>query len=188
MGGFRTAKSNPAVVATAVRDDGERAVVDGSSDGAVRISRREVVTGGVAVAALLALGGTGVALAGERQLLRPPCEWRILMTADRERRCTCGGVMKFSGRQALHMNGSPFFLESSTEFTQVDVYVCPDCRKVEFYLPELPAEESLEENAMRLYATASEKELRAILADPDYPPDVHRGVRRLLEQRTGHKA
>ena len=66
MGGFRTAKSNPAVVATAVRDDGERAVVDGSSDGAVRISRREVVTGGVAVAALLALGGTGVALAGER--------------------------------------------------------------------------------------------------------------------------
>ena len=74
------------------------------------------------------------------------------MTADRERRCTCGGVMKFSGRQALHMNGSPFFLESSTEFTQVDVYVCPDCRKVEFYLPELPAEESLEENAMRLYA------------------------------------
>ena len=72
MGGFRTAKSNPAVVATAVRDDGERAVVDGSSDGAVRISRREVVTGGVAVAALLALGGTGVALAGERQLLRPP--------------------------------------------------------------------------------------------------------------------
>lgn len=41
---------------------------------------------------------------------------------------------------------------------------------------------------MRLYATASEKELRAILADPDYPPDVHRGVRRLLEQRTGHKA
>ena len=62
------------------------------------------------------------------------------MTADRERRCTCGGVMKFSGRQALHMNGSPFFLESSTEFTQVDVYVCPDCRKVEFYLPELPAE------------------------------------------------
>lgn len=110
------------------------------------------------------------------------------MTADRERRCTCGGVMKFSGRQALHMNGSPFFLESSTEFTQVDVYVCPDCRKVEFYLPELPAEESLEENAMRLYATASEKELRAILADPDYPPDVHRGVRRLLEQRTWHKA
>lgn len=72
MGGFRTAKSNPAVVATAVRDDGERAVADGSSDGAVRISRREVVTGGVAVAALLALGGTGVALAGERQLLRPP--------------------------------------------------------------------------------------------------------------------
>ena len=110
------------------------------------------------------------------------------MTADRERRCTCGGVMKFSGRQALHMNGSPFFLESSTEFTRVDVYVCPDCRKLEFYLPELPAEESLEENAMRLYATASEKELRAILADPDYPPDVHRGVRRLLEQRTGHKA
>ena len=72
MGGFRTAKSNPAVVATAVCDDGERAVADGSSDGAVRISRREVVTGGVAVAALLALGGTGVALAGERQLLRPP--------------------------------------------------------------------------------------------------------------------
>ena len=72
MGGFRTAKSNPAVVATTVRDDGERAVADGSPDGAVRISRREVVTGGVAVAALLALGGTGVALAGERQLLRPP--------------------------------------------------------------------------------------------------------------------
>ena len=81
----------------------------------------------------------GAAHPGRPESLRPgfnlPSEWRILMTADRERRCTCGGVMKFSGRQALHMNGSPFFLESSTEFTQVDVYVCPDCRKVEFTSP-----------------------------------------------------
>lgn len=105
------------------------------------------------------------------------------MTADWERRCTCGCVMKFSGRQALHMNGSPFFLEYSTEFTQVDVYVCPGCRKVEFYLPKLPAEETPEENAMRLYAKLSVRELRALLADPDYPPEVRRGIQRLLDQK-----
>ncbi len=109
------------------------------------------------------------------------------MAAEEEKRCSCGSVMTFSGRQTLHMNGSPFFMETSTRFAPVDVYVCPRCRKVEFYLPKCPEEESLEENAMRLYAKTPERELRALLADPDYPPEVHRGIRRLLEQRAGHE-
>lgn len=100
------------------------------------------------------------------------------------KRCPCGGTMTYCGRQTIHMNGSPLFMEYSTDFRTVDLYLCPTCRKMEFYAPVSREEETLEENAMRLYAKSSAEELRRLLADSDYPEDIHRAARRLLDQKT----
>lgn len=72
MGGFRIVGRSFDAADPSARDGDERVVGKRASGVFARISRREAVTGGVAVAAMLALGGAGVAFAGERRLLRPP--------------------------------------------------------------------------------------------------------------------
>ena len=100
-----------------------------------------------------------------------------------EKTCSCGAQMLYRGRQTIHMNGGRFLMEYSTNFQEVDLYVCPACKKMEFYAVEIAGQETDEERAMRTFAKASPAELRRLMEDTDYPPEIRAAFRRLLEQK-----
>lgn len=53
-----------------------------------------------------------------------------------EKRCVCSSMMRYQGRQLLYLR-KPGFLhfESYAGYAEVKVYICPQCRRVDFFFP-----------------------------------------------------
>ena len=50
--------------------------------------------------------------------------------------CVCGHAMEDRGAQTLEMNGSSLGSNLWTDHVEVDVYICPWCGRMAFFLPE----------------------------------------------------
>lgn len=95
--------------------------------------------------------------------------------------------MKNEGRRTLLMREedtliSEWWRDFRSGIRTVEVYVCPQCGKYEFYRPANTEEMEPVEQAMKNFSHYSDEELKAVLVDPDYPPEVKEAARRLLER------
>jgi hypothetical protein len=73
----------------------------------------------------------------------------------------------------------------------VEVYLCPKCRRLEFYAPPTPLEElearpefhSEVERFAWNFRDYSEKKLQKVIDGKDYVPEAKRAARRLLYRK-----
>ena len=79
--------------------------------------------------------------------------------------CVCGHAMEDRGAQTLEMNGSCFGNGLSTDYVDVELYICPWCGRMAFFEPE----EMRLERFTELHRGKSDEELREIV-NGDYSP------------------
>ena len=91
--------------------------------------------------------------------------------------CICGHAMEDRGTQTLEMNGSCFGNGLSTEYVDVELYICPWCGRMAFFEPE--------EIRRRRFSDACEgkttEELRALLWDSN-PELLQSAARERIEE------
>lgn len=91
--------------------------------------------------------------------------------------CVCGHAMEDRGAQTLEMNGSCFGNGLSTDYMDVELYICPWCGRMAFFEPE--------EIRRRRFSDACEgktiEELRALLWDSN-PELLQAAAREHIEE------
>ena len=91
--------------------------------------------------------------------------------------CVCGHAMEDRGAQTLEMNGSCFGNGLSTDYVDVELYICPWCGRMAFFEPE--------EIRRRRFSDACEgkttEELRALLWDSN-PELLQSAARERIEE------
>lgn len=108
-----------------------------------------------------------------------------------EKRCVCGSPMRYQGRQLLYLREPGFFhLESYADYAEVEVYICSQCRRGDFFFPtDLTADVSnpfdMDYRAYyrEQYQGESTAELRKMLKNHYLPSDLREIVRELLAER-----
>lgn len=97
----------------------------------------------------------------------------------------CPGVkLRLRSREVIEVYGRV----AMNDMLDAQIWVCPNCRRIELRWPEdvaLPEEEvSGEEKYLQQLQGMSEKELRSIVNSPLRGEEIRAAARKLLEERT----
>ena len=99
----------------------------------------------------------------------------------------CPGVkLRLRSREMIELYSAAY--SEYTAALDAQIWVCPNCRRIELRWPEdvaLPEEEvSGEEKYLQQLQGMSEKELRSIVNSPLRGEEIRAAARKLLEERT----
>lgn len=111
-------------------------------------------------------------------------------TRTEERRfCVCGGEMRPQGKYVLQLSGMGLFEMAS--YAAVELYICPNCRRGDFFFPQdLVGDASGERNFefneayyREQYENDSTAALRKSLGEPYLPEQIKEVIRTILAER-----
>ncbi len=100
------------------------------------------------------------------------------------KKCTCGAEMKSRGVRYLIMSNTRFFVAAAPVPEKVEMFVCPECRRVDFYWMENDLLD--EDNELRfydMYKNEPTDKLRKILDNGSYTDACKSVIRKILSER-----
>lgn len=100
------------------------------------------------------------------------------------KKCTCGAEMKSRGVRYLIMSNTRFFVAAAPVPEKVEMFVCPECRRVDFYWMENDLLD--EDNELRfydMYKNEPTDKLRKILDNSSYTDECKSVIRKILSER-----
>lgn len=99
--------------------------------------------------------------------------------------CGCGAAMKSLGVKYLSLSDSRLFAGSMAMQTDVEVFICPVCRKLDFYCAEeYPTYESFTGQALYdTYKDAPTEKLEKMLSSSKYTDDCKEVIKAILSAR-----
>lgn len=100
------------------------------------------------------------------------------------KKCTCGAEMKSRGVRYLIMSNTRFFVAAAPVPEKVEMFVCPECRRVDFYWMENDLLD--EDNELRfydMYKNEPTDKLRKILDSGSYTDECKSVIRKILSER-----
>ena len=100
------------------------------------------------------------------------------------KKCTCGAEMKSRGVRYLIMSNTRFFVAAAPVPEKVEMFVCPECRRVDFYWMENDLLD--EDNELRfydMYKNEPTDKLRKILDNGSYTDECKSVIRKILSER-----
>lgn len=109
-----------------------------------------------------------------------------------ERTCVCGSPMRYQGRQLLYLREPGFFhFESYADYAEVELYICPQCRRGDFFFPADVISEKVEYSEANSrafyreqYQNESTENLHKLLKSPYLPTVLKETVREILDERS----
>lgn len=104
---------------------------------------------------------------------------------DKAKICTCGETMKSRGIKYLSISDSRLFAGAMIMQEDVEVFVCPNCRRLEFYAvePYVQDTQSAEQKLYELYKTESDDKLNKMLQSGKYTDECKAVIRKILSER-----
>ncbi len=102
------------------------------------------------------------------------------------KKCTCGAEMKSRGVKYLCLATTRFMVSASAIPEQVEMFVCPECRRMEFYWMEddlLDEEVDEKQRLYDMYKNEPADKLRKILDNGSYTDECKSVIRRILSER-----
>lgn len=112
-----------------------------------------------------------------------------------EKTCVCGSPMRYQGHQLLYLREPGFFhFESYADYAEVELYICPQCRRGDFFFPTDVISEKVEYSEVNSrafyreqYQNESTENLRKVLGNPYLPWNLKETVREILDERSGEE-
>lgn len=102
------------------------------------------------------------------------------------KKCTCGAEMKSRGVKYLCLATTRFMVSASAMPEQVEMFVCPECRRVDFYWMEndmLDEEVDSKQKLYDMYKNEPADKLRKILDDGSYTDECRAVIKKILSER-----
>lgn len=102
------------------------------------------------------------------------------------KKCTCGAEMKSRGVKYLCLATTRFMVSASAMPEQVEMFVCPECRRVDFYWMEndlLDEEVDPKQRLYEMYKNEPADKLRKILDNGSYTDECKSVIRKILSER-----
>ena len=102
------------------------------------------------------------------------------------KKCTCGAEMKSRGVRYLIMSNTRFFVAAAPVPEKVEMFVCPECRRVDFYWMEndlLDEEVDEKQRLYDMYKNEPADKLRKILDNGSYTDACKSVIRKILSER-----
>lgn len=100
------------------------------------------------------------------------------------KKCTCGAQMKSRGVKYLVMSNARLFVVAAQVTEKVEMFVCPECRRVDFYWMENDLlDEDNEQRFYDMYKNEPADKLRKILDNGSYTDECKAVIRKILSER-----
>lgn len=102
------------------------------------------------------------------------------------KKCTCGAEMKSRGVKYLCLATTRFMVSASAMPEQVEMFVCPECRRIDFYWMEndlLDEEVDPKQRLYEMYKNEPADKLRKILDNGSYTDECKSVIRKILSER-----
>lgn len=100
------------------------------------------------------------------------------------KKCTCGAEMKSRGVRYMIMSNTRFFVAAAPVPEKVEMFVCPECRRVDFYWMENDLlDEDNEQRFYDMYKSEPADKLRKILDNGSYTDECKSVIRKILSER-----
>lgn len=100
------------------------------------------------------------------------------------KKCTCGAEMKSRGVRYLIMSNTRLFVVAAAVPEKVEMFVCPECRRVDFYWMENDMlDEDNEQRFYDMYKNEPADKLRKILDNSSYTDECKSVIRKILSER-----
>ena len=102
------------------------------------------------------------------------------------KKCTCGAQMKSRGVKYLCLATTRFMVSASAMPEEVEMFVCPECRRVDFYWMEndlLDEETDEKQRLYDMYKNEPADKLRKILDNGSYTDECKSVIRKILSER-----
>ncbi len=102
------------------------------------------------------------------------------------KKCTCGAEMKSRGVKYLCLATTRFMVSASAMPEEVEMFVCPECRRIDFYWMEndlLDEEVDPKQRLYEMYKNEPADKLRKILDNGSYTDECKSVIRKILSER-----
>ena len=102
------------------------------------------------------------------------------------KKCTCGAEMKSRGVNYLVMSSTRIFVAAAQVPEKVEMFVCPECRRVDFYWMEndmLDEEVDSKQRLYDMYKSEPADKLRKILDNGSYTDECRAVIKKILSER-----
>lgn len=102
------------------------------------------------------------------------------------KKCTCGAEMKSRGIRYLVMCSTRIFVAAAQVPEEVEMFVCPECRRMEFYWMEndlLDEDVDPKQRLYDMYKNEPADKLRKMLDNSSYTDECKSVIRKILSER-----
>lgn len=102
------------------------------------------------------------------------------------KKCTCGAEMKSRGVNYLVMSSTRIFVAAAQVPEKVEMFVCPECRRVDFYWmgnDMLDEEVDSKQRLYDMYKNEPADKLLKILDNGSYTDECRAVIKKILSER-----